>query len=124
MAKLKRLGRPRKWEDPEKFLEACDQYIDSTDEPTVAGLCAHLGITRETLSQYRQDEERGLSDAVKVAKMHIESVVERRLLYGTQATGAIFWLKNNAGYRDQKEIGSIQGQPLEIVLSKEDQGLC
>jgi len=68
--------------------------------PTVAGLCNHLGICRETLRKYAGDE--AYTDTIKKAKSYLEAHLEKGL-YGNSVTGLIFNLKNNFGWQDKTE---------------------
>ncbi len=69
---------------------------------TVTGLAAFLGTTRQTLLDY---ESRGeFSDAIKAAKVKIESFAEESL-YTNKASvaGTIFSLANNFGWKNKVE---------------------
>lgn len=118
-------GRPPKYKTPEELQAKVDEYFEScwvdkvteaTDKDgvctmstvryqnrpyTVAGLALHLDMTRETLCQYAKGGK--FSDVIKRAKDKIVMNVEESLLWGKNATGPIFWLKNHAGYRDKQE---------------------
>lgn len=101
------MARPPLWETPEQLDEAIDAYFNSCkregDElptvPTVSGLCLAIGCCRDTLWEYAKKPE--FSDAIKRARTRLEMAWETRL-YGTAATGAIFWLKNQ-GWKDATE---------------------
>lgn len=71
---------------------------------TITGLALHLGTTRETLLDYQEKEE--FSDAIKAAKQRCEDFAERRLFEG-KATGPIFNLKNNYGWKDEKKVDGV-----------------
>ena len=67
-----------------------------------------LGMSRETLLRYAEKPE--FSDTVKQVRTRLEAEWEQRLA-GPNATGTIFWLKNQ-GWSDsveQKHSGSIDG---------------
>lgn len=84
------------------------------ERPSVLGLCAHIGITRETLLQYENNPE--FSDTIKKAKSRIEQYLEEQLFRKDQVTGIIFNLKNNFGWKDKQEIehsGEIGVKKLE-----------
>lgn len=87
------------------------------ERPSVLGLCAHIGITRETLLQYEKDEE--FSDAIKKAKSKIEQYLEEQLYRKDQVTGIIFNLKNNFGWKDKQEInhGGQSDSPIQIIMT-------
>ena len=74
------------------------------ERPSILGLCAHLGITRDTLLEYEAQEE--FSDTVKRAKSRIEQYLEEQLYRKDQVVGLIFNLKNNFGWKDKTEVES------------------
>lgn len=109
--------RPPKHNDPADFQKLIDQYFDTTCEPTVSGLALHLDLTMQGLREYGRKEE--FADIVEIAKQRVQHNVEHKLIYGQgNATGAIFWLKNHAGYSDQKDVnlGGQSGNPLQVNL--------
>lgn len=103
---------------------------------TITGLARALKTTRETLLDYESgkyddkddtdvDGER-FSDAIKDAKLRVQQNAEELLMSGGPATGPIFWLKNNAGWRDKSEVDHTSGgEPMQalvrIVRSGDDQ---
>ena len=68
---------------------------------TITGLALYLGTTRETLIDYESRDE--FSDTIKAAKSRCEEFAERLLFIG-KATGPIFNLKNNYGWKDAKQL--------------------
>ena len=100
------LGRPKKYENVEDMEEAIEKYFAEQDKKgmpyTVSGLALALGMTRETLLRY--EEKDIFSDTIKRAKQKIEEYVETRLFVSGIATGVIFNLKNNFGWKDKQEI--------------------
>lgn len=126
-------GRPLKFKTPEElqqkidaYFAECDphiieqEYIEEKREKgilisqevktkkvmskqipyTITGLANALDTTRETLLDY--EERDGFSDTIKRAKVKIENFVELSL-FGGNATGPIFNLKNNYGWKDKTE---------------------
>lgn len=96
-------GRPMKYKTPEEMQAAIDAYFAQCDDdnpPLMAGLAYHLDMTTESLRNYRDRDE--FFGIVKRAKQRVEIAVEKKL-HGPACTGSIFWLKNNAGYRDKTE---------------------
>ena len=61
-----------------------------------------LDTTRETLMDYEDDRGQEFTDAVKRVKLVCENYAEMKL-YGNNATGPIFALKN-FGWKDKQEI--------------------
>ncbi len=91
-------GRPPIFETPEDMQAAVDEYFESTEIYTVAGLALALGMDRRTLLNYEKNDE--FIPTVKRAKLRIEQFVEEMLYLGKNAAGPIFNLKNNFGYED------------------------
>ncbi|OHD28150.1 MAG: hypothetical protein A2Y38_15575 [Spirochaetes bacterium GWB1_59_5] len=132
------VGRPPKFATPEELSAKIEEYFDScwedkvtehTDDKgactmstvryqnrpyTIMGLAMHLDLSRQGLCEYAEKGQ--FSDIVKKAKQKVEMFVEEQLLWSKNATGAIFWLKNHAEYRDKQEteITGPGGGPLEF----------
>lgn len=108
-------GRPPKYATVEAMEAACEAYFAECKAHklplTVAGLCVALNLSRQGLCEY--GDKPLFSDLVKRVKLRIEADVEARL-FGPNATGAIFWLKNHAGYMDK------QSHDLNHKLTLED----
>jgi len=96
----------RKFEDAGELRERIDSYFadcDAQKKPyTITGLALALGTNRQTLLRYENEyEDQEIADLIRQAKARCEADVEQRLLTGKGSpAGAIFWLKNNAGWRD------------------------
>jgi len=113
--------RRRKWTDLELFQERVDQYFvecDTKNETyTVTGLAMALNLARENLLRY-EDERPGYSEVVKKAREKIQKGIEAAIIEGGKAgknvVGLIFWLKNNANWRDVMGLEGPEGQPLEM----------
>ncbi len=104
-------GRPRLFDSPEEMQEKIDDYFQELKElnraPTITGLNYFLGFdSRHGLSQYAKYD--GFSNTVKRARMRVEEYLEEGLLEGT-ATGKIFNLKNNFGWKDHSSVESFDG---------------
>lgn len=125
-------GKPKKWETPEELQSDIDAYFDwcddnpisihhnskidketgkpltyNIDRPyTIEGLCGYLECDRSTLIHYEKEE--GYEEyfhTIKAAKNKIQRNKVERVLAGIAPQSAtIFDLKNNHGYKDQKEI--------------------
>lgn len=85
-----------------KALQFIEQCKVEKELPEKAGLCVHLGITRDTYCRYRK--QKNLSDTIKEIDHLIESAWVRRL-GGAAPAGAIFYLKNafKEHYKDKTE---------------------
>lgn len=116
-------GRPLLYKTAEDMQKVIDEYFDYCDnrikeihdkegstvaitvpEPyTMSGLAYALGMDRRSIIEYKNRDE--FFPTIKRARSKVERDVERRLLEGTNgATGAIFNLKNNFGWRDQRDV--------------------
>lgn len=100
------MGRLKKYEKVEDMEKDIQKYFAKQDVEglpyTVSGLALALGMTRETLLRYEENDI--FSDTIKRAKQKIEEYVETRLFVSGIATGVIFNLKNNFGWKDKQEI--------------------
>ena len=114
-------GRPVKWKTPEEMQVVIDDYFDYCNRaeekpipPTVTGLAIALDMTRRTLLDYCEKSDE-FSHTINRAKTKVEAYIERRL-YEPNATGCIFNLKNNFGWKDktESEISTPEGKPFEV----------
>jgi hypothetical protein len=111
------VSRPPIFETADQFTEVAEKYFseqEAKDKPfTVNGLALALGMTRETLLRYAEKD--GFSDAVKAVRARLEDHWESRLA-GPNATGTIFWLKNQGwSDRTEQQISGPNGGPVEQV---------
>lgn len=111
MAEETKTGRPKKYNTVEEMEKIIEQYFEEHKREglpyTVSGLALALDMTRETLLKYEENSE--FSDTIKRAKQKIEEYVETRLFVSGIATGVIFNLKNNFGWKDKQEIEQSGG---------------
>lgn len=103
-------------------IVAKEQYITVQIPYTITGMAVFLDTNRQTLLNYAEkddkDREDGLSffDTVKRAKDKIQAYAEKELFRPSQAAGVIFNLKNNWGWKDQKELEvNPGGNPIGVV---------
>ena len=83
---------------------------------TITGLAVALGTTRETLLDYEKtysEKYQDFSDTIKDAKEQIKEYAEMSL-FGSNATGPIFNLKNNWGFTDEYKTENINK---EVVIN-------
>ena len=119
-------GRPPKFKSEEELSRLIDEYFESLktpvqDEegnitgeryfrpPTVTGLAVYLDTTRTTLIDYENgnydSDKNKFSHTIKKGKARVEQYVEEELFrYKGSATGVIFNLKNNFGWKDSQEL--------------------
>lgn len=99
--------RPKKYKRPHEFTKKVNAYFENKDNIpfTVLGLCLYLDIHRSTLIEYEAIPK--FSNTIKKAKARIEDHTHKLALQnGYNSTIAIFTLKNNFGWKDEKEIKS------------------
>lgn len=119
-------GRPLKFDSVETLKNLIDGYFQDMDDKgkpyTITGLALTLDTTRETLLDYEARDE--FSDTIKKAKLKCHNYAEDFLYTGKNATGAIFNLKNNWGWRDKTEIDAKVETVTPILggASKENTG--
>ena len=104
-------GRPKLFKSKAELEKKIKSYFEKEAfvtfgdvemySPTISGLAYHLGMSTETLRMYGQSEE--FSATIKRAKQKVEIHLEQRLA-SNAATGTIFNLKNNFGWKDKQEI--------------------
>lgn len=119
------MGRPRKYTTGEEFSTKVEEYFNTKGRViskdldirvyTMSGLCLYLGITRETLSEYSRDPM--FTDTIKRARMRVENNLEELALLGAvDKTVAIFSLKNNFGWKDNRTDDEDREQPAPVVV--------
>ena len=95
------MARPLKYKTPQQMEKVIGAYFEAAERPTMAGLCVALRICKQSLSNYYERE--GFAEIIDFARLRVEAKVEEILLYDKAGAGAIFWLKNNAGWSDKTE---------------------
>jgi hypothetical protein len=101
-------GRPRKFSSPEELDGLIEEFFAQCREdsitPTITGLALALDTTRSTLLNYQREYGPEFLNSLKRAKAMVEFAIEQHLLNSKNQAGAIFNLKNNFGWRDEKAI--------------------
>ncbi len=97
------VGHPPIWTDVKVVEQIIKQYFEHEKEPTMSGLARALGMSRSSLYNYSQKDE--FLDTIKEARIHIEEIYEKHLMYTSQPTGVIFALKN-LGWKDRTDMTS------------------
>jgi len=116
------VGRPLKFKTPAAMQKAIDNYFaecfSEEVHPTVSGLAYQLELTTEALRNYERKTE--FLGTVKRAKQRVEMAIEQSLMSGRNATGPIFNLKNNFGWKDttQQDI-TTNGKDLSLNVGFE-----
>lgn len=112
-------GRPLKFKTVEELEQKIQAYFDEVAKDfqkdanglihqaplTITGLALALDTSRKVLMEYQEKD--GFSNTVKRAKTVVENYAEKRL-FGSNATGAIFALKN-FGWKDTQDV-NLGGQ--------------
>ena len=112
-------GRPPLYNSVEELEKLIQKYFDDCIRDkrpyTMSGLAYSLGMDRTTLIRYGKDER--FYNSIKRAKQFIEQSLEERLIATSgMATGIIFNLKNNYGWRDKQEIDADVKTEIRVEL--------
>lgn len=112
-------GRAFLYDDPLVLKERIEDYFvvmkEENRPPTMSGLAVHLNISRSTLINYEKHypSNKDLFHAIKFARARVESSLDEKIVSGMPATGLIFNLKNNFGWKDQMQLDvTSNGQSL------------
>ncbi len=115
------------WEDVPVLNQLGEQIIreEYVIPPTVAGLCAWLGIHRSTWTDWC-DTERfpEFADTTTRARGRLQGWNEEQLLTreGKNLKGVIFNLQNNYGYSEHQEVNLRTGSVEEYIRKLEESG--
>ena len=122
------MGRPRKIKSAEEFSQKIDEYIQQNMQvnltgdkiviPTDYDLCSFLGITSQTLWEYRTDEDKSKGSSYAIKKLvdyREQFLLDLAVSNPKAASVAIFALKQpkNGGYQD-KPVVSVEARELTI----------
>ncbi len=118
---VRKVDRKIKHADPQEILKRIDGYFDWCDKEkktyTVSGLALYMGYSsRDAIADlqneekhkdyYTPQEKQAIKEAIKRARLRIESQQEELLLTAKNVAGVIFNLKNNFGWKDREDEGS------------------
>jgi len=130
---MRRVGQPKLFPTPEglshKALEYFQWCLETKNKITFAGLRLFVGFSRENWSAYKRDYGEEYSDVIFNIEQLLEAEWESKLGWAGSTQGAIFWLKNKAGWKDeitqnQMVTTAIQPQvintPTPLAGSEED----
>ena len=116
-------GRPPKYTEVEEMQKKIDKYFiecDLNKKPyTITGLGLALDMSRQDLINYSKKEK--FFDTIKKAKMRVENYLEERLINDSSATGIIFNLKNNYGWKDKQENVNVGVSYEDYIKRVEDE---
>ncbi len=117
-----KVGQPPKYESVESFRDVTRDYLNYIKDanldkakliPDIEGLCAFMGISRETLNEWERSRAGEYSDTIKMVKNQIAFFKKQLALKGK--TPAIVFatdFNNNHGYVQKQEISIPQINPL------------
>ncbi len=131
----RRIGKPKKWSNPEELREKIEEYFNWAEERcmkiSVTGLAWYLGCSKQTLQNYEKcyennwlkncDDEtkKEYVDLLKDTKRYIEMHYEERTYDKKTVTGAIFALKNLFGWVDKQEIVNTDKKSIGDMTEEE-----
>jgi hypothetical protein len=111
-----RIGQPKKFPTPEelasKGLEYFEWVAETKQKITFAGLKLYVGMNRSDWHNYKQNYP-DYFDTMNHIELLLEAEWEGKLGWAGSTQGAIFWLKNKAGWKD--EITQNQNQTVTTV---------
>lgn len=99
-------GRKPKFATPETLATKALEYFEWSTEKekgkfTMAGLRVYCGMTRSTYHDYKNKPD--FTDVIDHIEQILEAYFEQKLQWAGSTQGAIFWLKNKAGWKDEVE---------------------
>jgi hypothetical protein len=101
-----RIGRPLKIKSPEELALKALEYFEWSDQNdkgkyTFAGLRMWIGFSRENWREYKVKPD--FVDTMNQIEGILEDFFEKKLQWAGSTQGAIFWLKNKAGWKDESQ---------------------
>lgn len=104
---------------PELLQEAISLYFEDCKKDkrplTMSGLALACGVSRATIVNYGNREK--YFDIVKRARDICENYLEEKIMVSQHVAGPIFCAKNNYGWRDERSLTGVGGEPLQIVIT-------
>lgn len=114
----KRVGQPKKYPTPEELAFKALEYFEwctaTKNKVTFAGLRLYVDFSRENWREYKTYPE--YVDTMNMIETTLEAEWEAKLGWAGSTQGAIFWLKNKAGWKD--EVIQHQNQTVTKVEPK------
>ena len=110
--------------NPDEINERIDQFFEYCEKsglrPTVSLLAAAIGVRRETLWRWEQ-EENARGKAIERAKGLLEALTEEWLSAGKiSPPSGIFILKNHFGWKDSIELSAAKTTSIDSLPSTEE----
>ena len=113
------VGRPRSFksvEEVEEKINAYFNYCEEKEKPyTMSGLAYYLGISRQTLVNYSNQDQ--FFDTIKKARDKVQMQLEECLYRLGNNSGVIFNLKNNFDWKDKIEHSSSEVENINKNIS-------
>lgn len=110
-------GQLKKDEHGLNYLVEVTHKVMTKQQPyLITGLALALDTSRETLLDYEDRPE--FSDTIKAAKDKCQWYTEHNLNTASNATGSIFSLKNNYGWREKTELENSGEQKIIVETRK------
>lgn len=138
------VGRPLKFKSVEELETKINEYFNKCDKNTkqfvtkdgelievpdpipytISGLAYHLDTSRRTLIDYEERDDE-YSHTIRKAKDRCEAFAEESLWKPKIATGIMFNLQNNYGWRQKQELdanlsGGLDNTNVNVKMSKEE----
>lgn len=119
----RRVGQPKLYLTPEhlafkalEFLEWCKQ---SKNKVTMAGMRVWIDFSRQNWSDYKTKYPEYF-DTMNMIESLLEAEWEGKLGWAGSTQGAIFWLKNKSGWKDevQQNVRQLTEVKPEVVVPK------
>ena len=104
---MSKVGRPKIFNDVKEVEEKINAYFNYCEEKekpyTMSGLAYYLGISRQTLVNYSNQDQ--FFDTIKKARDKVQMQLEENALSNkANPTFTIFNLKNNFDWKDSNEV--------------------
>lgn len=113
MQVMAKLGRPPKYDSPEKMQVVIDEYFEQNKgNPTISGLALYIGF-EDRHAMYMYEEKIEFRNTIKKLRARMVEWYEQNVFENT--AGAIFMLKN-FGYSDRQDLnvsGNVSIKPIE-----------
>jgi isopenicillin N synthase-like dioxygenase len=106
----KRIGQPKKYPTPEELAHQALEYFewcgDTKNKITMAGLRLYINFSRQDWHNYKTQYP-DYFDIMNTIETLLEAEWEGKLGWAGSTQGAIFWLKNKAGWKDESTQNQV-----------------